>query len=41
MRKLIPNSKLVIFDNCGHLPHHEKLDDFISELTAHTLGTEK
>jgi pimeloyl-ACP methyl ester carboxylesterase len=24
----IPNSKLVIFDRCGHYPHVEKVDEF-------------
>jgi pimeloyl-ACP methyl ester carboxylesterase len=36
MHKLIPGSTLTIVPECGHLPHQEKLDDFIAGVTAHT-----
>lgn len=38
MQKLIPGSVLTIIPECGHLPQQEKLDDFISGVTAHTTG---
>jgi pimeloyl-ACP methyl ester carboxylesterase len=28
-QRLIPNSELVVFPNCGHLPQVEKADDFV------------
>jgi pimeloyl-ACP methyl ester carboxylesterase len=33
-QKLIPGSKAVVIPECGHLPHVEKADAFISELAA-------
>lgn len=38
MQKLIPGSTLKIIPQCGHLPHQEKLDEFIAGVTAHTTG---
>jgi len=38
MQKLIPGSKLIMLSECGHLPHQEKLDEFIAGVTAHTMG---
>lgn len=38
MHKLIPGSTLKIISECGHLPHQEKLDEFIAGVTAHTTG---
>ena len=29
LRRLIPDSQLVVFKNCGHLPHDEYTDDFL------------
>jgi pimeloyl-ACP methyl ester carboxylesterase len=29
LQKLIPNSTLHIIENCGHLPHAEKVDEFV------------
>ena len=29
LHRLIPNSQLVVFKNCGHLPHDEYTDDFL------------
>jgi len=28
-RKLLPKAEIVIFENCGHLPHAEKVDEFV------------
>ena len=28
-RRLLPNAKIRILDNCGHLPHAEKVDEFV------------
>jgi pimeloyl-ACP methyl ester carboxylesterase len=38
MQKLIPGSTLTIVPDCGHLPQQEKLDDFISAVTAFTAA---
>lgn len=38
MQKMIPGSTLKIISECGHLPHQEKLDEFIAGVTAHTTG---
>lgn len=37
-RDLIPGSKLRIVPECGHLPHQEKLDDFLAAVDAITNG---
>jgi pimeloyl-ACP methyl ester carboxylesterase len=29
LHRLIPNSRFVIFKNCGHLPHEERTDEFL------------
>ena len=29
LQKLIPGSQLHILENCGHLPHAEKVDEFV------------
>jgi pimeloyl-ACP methyl ester carboxylesterase len=29
LRKLIPGSQLFILERCGHLPHAEKVDEFV------------
>jgi pimeloyl-ACP methyl ester carboxylesterase len=39
MSRLIPGSTLNIIPECGHMPHQEKLDDFIAGVTAHTSQT--
>ena len=31
-RELLPDSRLVWFDNCGHVPMVEKADEFSAEL---------
>lgn len=36
--KLIPHSQLRIIPQCGHLPHQEKLDDFLAGIDAITNG---
>ena len=33
-KELIPNSKLVVFENCGHVPHVEKLDEWTDQVLA-------
>ena len=33
LHRLIPNSKLVVFKNCGHIPHEEYTDDFLELVT--------
>lgn len=38
MHKLIPGSTLNIIPECGHMPHQEKTDAFIADVTAHTTG---
>ena len=38
MHRLIPGSKLAVVPQCGHLPHQEKLDEFMAEVTAFTNG---
>jgi pimeloyl-ACP methyl ester carboxylesterase len=38
MHRLIPGSKLAVIPQCGHLPHQEKLDQFMAEVTAFTNG---
>ncbi|MEX2453968.1 MAG: alpha/beta fold hydrolase [Rhodospirillaceae bacterium] len=38
MQSLIPGSTLSILPECGHLPHQEKLDEFVAGVTAHTNG---
>ena len=30
--KLIPNSRVVVFPECGHIPNVEKADDFVAEV---------
>ncbi|MGE3934547.1 MAG: alpha/beta fold hydrolase [Rhodospirillaceae bacterium] len=35
---LIAGSSLRIYDRCGHLPHVERLDDFVADVTAHING---
>ena len=37
-QKLIPGSKLVTFANCGHLPHVEKTDEYVSAVTKFIEG---
>lgn len=32
LHESIPESKLVIFDNCGHMPHEELPEDFVKEV---------
>jgi pimeloyl-ACP methyl ester carboxylesterase len=39
--ELIPGSKAVIIPECGHVPHIEKPDVFVSELTAFIDGMRK
>ena len=36
--ELIPGSKLSVIPQCGHLPHQEKPDEFISSVTAIANG---
>lgn len=36
--ELIPGSKVVVFEECGHLPHIEKEDAFIAEVTRFITG---
>lgn len=33
MHELLPNSKLVVFDNCGHIPQEERTADFVNLVT--------
>jgi pimeloyl-ACP methyl ester carboxylesterase len=33
-RDLIPNSKLVVFEKCGHVPHVEKMDEWTDQVLA-------
>ena len=33
-RDLIPNSKLFVFENCGHVPHVEKMDEWTDQVLA-------
>ena len=36
--ELIPGSTLNVIPQCGHLPHQEKLDEFISSVTANATN---
>lgn len=38
--ELLPNSQLVIFENCGHLPHEEKPAEFMQVVSAFLAGLE-
>lgn len=33
-KDLIPNSKLVVFEKCGHIPHVEKMDEWTDQVLA-------
>jgi pimeloyl-ACP methyl ester carboxylesterase len=33
-RKLIPGSKLKVFENCGHIPQTERADEWVAEIAA-------
>ena len=33
-RQLIPNAKLTVFKDCGHLPHIERMDDWVGRIVA-------
>jgi len=37
-QKLIPGSKLRVFENCGHVPHVEKMDEWTDELVTFVEG---
>jgi pimeloyl-ACP methyl ester carboxylesterase len=37
---LLPNSALIIFDNCGHLPHEEKPEAFMQAVGDFLAGLE-
>lgn len=37
-RERIPGSKLIVFEECGHLPHAECADDYVSAVTEFAKG---
>ncbi len=39
-RDLIPNARLEVFRDCGHLPHVEKMSDFVSTLLRFLQGVQ-
>jgi len=39
-RGLIPNARLEVFQDCGHLPHIEKMSDFVSALRRFLQGVQ-
>src|SRR5215469_4451963 len=40
-RDLIPGSRLEVFERCGHLPHAERADEFVSTLTGFIEGARR
>jgi pimeloyl-ACP methyl ester carboxylesterase len=37
-REMIPHARVRVFDACGHLPHVEKTDEYVSEIIAFSEG---
>jgi pimeloyl-ACP methyl ester carboxylesterase len=37
-KELIPGSKLVVFKNCGHVPHVEKMEEWTNEVLTFAKG---
>lgn len=44
LSQAIPGSRLAIIENCGHLPHEEKAEEFVSvvqKFLLEALGAQK
>jgi pimeloyl-ACP methyl ester carboxylesterase len=37
-KELIPGSKLVVFKDCGHVPHVEKMEEWTNEVLTFAKG---